>query len=503
MPDRIPFFLLFFLLVIANACDTSTLSGDFSDNQPPRTFLTVDRIDLSEVERLASRVDITWWGDDPDGYVVAYEFCIGERDQQEDPCYPENGEWERTERTDTTITLPITEGQDVDDVLFNIRAIDNEELRDPEGASVRFPIKNTPPEIRFDPTFTPPDTTYSIMSFGWEASDPDGDEDLHYLEVTMNMDPDDPEGSDWIRLNSDETFLTLDINQDETGGNGNVTADVYLGRAMRDIEETLENVHLNGDNTLYIRAYDQSLDQSSIATHEWFVKEQTSSILLLNDDNTVGAQGNISFHAGMLNELGYDFDFWDISEALIPSGNVLPTPFDPTLPLVMAQWDHIYFISSQLDHNLLYALEFTSSFLSQGGSIFVNIPSRAIPNQNRSAVFNFLPFSGFQELPEGESRFTLSSGSELEPLTDPLRPLTLANGSHNTYPMIAEGDANLLYNADFTLRGDHDISNLISASNLDQSILYFGIDMRDLTETSPLLETMEYFLTEHLGFEMN
>lgn len=502
MTERVPLLFIILLLLFTYSCDTASISGDFKENQPPRTFLSVDRIDLPDDERLASRVDITWWGDDPDGYVVAYEICIGEDQGPDDPCYPGNGGWERTERTDTTITLPLTPGEDTDDVLFSVRAIDNEGMLDPEAASVRFPIRNTPPNITFDPTFIPPDTTYSIMSFGWNATDPDGDADLNYIEMTMNMDEDDPEASDWIRLDREIDFITLEINQEEQDENGNVTADVFTGRALRAIDQTMNNVNLEGDNTLHIRAFDQSEAASNIAEHQWYIKRQTSNILFINDDNTGGAAGNISFHAEFLDENNLSYDFWDISAALIPSGNVLPTPFDPTLPLVMAQWEHIYFISNQLDRNLLYALEFTSEFLAQGGSFFVNIPSRSIPSHNREAVFNFLPFSGFQELPEGQSRFLLFRNSEITPLSEPLPELTLAAGAQDHFPLVPEGDANTLYEADF-IAGDHEYSRLISASNQARNILYFGIDMRDISEDSPLSETLEYFLLDHLGFEMN
>ncbi len=503
MPKRIPLPLPLLILFLISSCDTSSISGEFKENQPPRTFLSVDRIDLPDEQRLASRVDITWWGDDPDGYVVAYEICVGENEAPDDQCHPESEEWEYTESTDTTITLPLTPGQDTDDVLFSVRAIDNEGLRDPEGANVRFPIRNSPPEIFFDPTLTPPDTTYSIMSFGWEASDPDGDEDLNYIEMTMNLDEDDPDANDWIRLDRDINFITLQINPNDIDENGNATADLYLGRGMSPADDVVNNIRLEGNNTLHVRAFDQSEAQSRTAEHEWYIKEQTSNILFINDDNTAGAPGNVAFHTAFLDQLGITYDYWDISEALIPSGNVLPTPFDPTLPLVLAQWDHIYYISNSLERNLLYALEFTSDFLAEGGSMFINIPSRGISSQNEDAVFNFLPFSGFQELPAGESRFILFPNTEIESQNASIPDLTLASGSQNTLPLVPEGDANLFYNAEFTLRGEHEISRLIAASNNDQNILFFGIDMRDITEDSPLDQTMEYFLLDHLGFETN
>ena len=478
--------------MLTQGCD-DTLSGEFNENQPPRTFLTVEDINLEGDNRLASRVEVEWWGDDPDGYVVAYEICIG--DEGCDPAEEDTGNWERTESTDTTLVLPIPAGDDVADVLFSVRAIDNEGLRDPEGASVRFPIENSPPQINFDPTVTPPDTTYSFFSFGFIADDPDGEEDLNFYEVAVN---DTSEGN-WVEIDRDIDFFTLDVNQQDVNANGSVSADLLTGRALNDTGELLEGIELNEENTIYLRAYDQSLAQSELAEFEWYIKEQQSNILFINDDAGVSSSND---HLDMMQDLGLDqVDYWDISEAPIPSGEVMPVPIDPTLRLALSQWDHIYWVSNNLENNFLFASEATVDFRNEGGTMFVNIPSLPVSSQNEEPVFNLLPFSGFEETPPGQSRFVLSFGAELFPLQSPLSALELGTGFVNINPMTPEGGATSLYEGDFNDPDDHGFSKLLSAVSDDQNVLYFGISLLDFTDESPVDETLEYFLIDQLQFE--
>lgn len=494
MLKRLRLLLFIFLAgVVAYACE-DTLSGDFNENQPPRTFLAIDNINLPEDERLASRVDVEWWGDDPDGYVVAYEICIG--DEECDPGDTESENWEYTESTDTTLVLPIPEGEEIADVKFNVRAIDNEGLRDPEGASVIFPIENSPPEINFDPTQTPPDTTYSYLSFGFEATDPDGDEDLNFIEINVN----DPDEGEWVELDPETGFVTLEIDQDNMAEDGTYSAEVFVGRALNTTGEFIDGIELNSDNTLNIRAFDQSLAESNIAEFEWYIKEQTSNILFIND--VEGAtEGDRQFHSELLANAGYtEFDYWEIAESLIPAGDVLPTPIDPTLNNALAKWDHIYWVSDDLEHNFLFALEATIEFFDQGGTMFVNIPSRTVSSQNEEAVFSLLPTNAFEDPPPGQQRFTLPFGSELIPLIDELDPLELSTGYANINPMIPDGDAHELYDGDFSGGDDHDFSKLLSGITEDQSVVYFGITLRDFTEESPLEETLQYLL-DQLEFE--
>ena len=109
-----------------SSCETG-ITGDVIENQPPSTYMTIAGIDREDEFRLSSQIRISWWGNDPDGYVAGFEYAINDTFE---------GAWSFTTRTDSTFILPITEGQKVDDVLFKVRAIDNDGAKDPVGASL-------------------------------------------------------------------------------------------------------------------------------------------------------------------------------------------------------------------------------------------------------------------------------------------------------------------------------------------------------------------------------
>jgi hypothetical protein len=71
-----------------------------------------------------------------------------------------------TTRNDSLILLPIPRGERIADVVFEVRAIDNDGLKDPTPARTVFPIQNAPPMLRLSTFELPPDTTFSVISFG-------------------------------------------------------------------------------------------------------------------------------------------------------------------------------------------------------------------------------------------------------------------------------------------------------------------------------------------------
>src|SRR5690606_29285076 len=97
------FYPFLFLSLIMMSCD-SGLDGNRNENKPPNTSLTLNEINLPEGQRLNSQIRISWWGDDPDGYVTGYEIFIGDG-------YQDAGAvWTFTESTDSTFILPIEQG---------------------------------------------------------------------------------------------------------------------------------------------------------------------------------------------------------------------------------------------------------------------------------------------------------------------------------------------------------------------------------------------------------
>lgn len=481
-----------------SACDTG-LKGDLNENQPPSTFFTVNEINLPEDVRLVSQVNISWWGDDPDGYIVGYEFQIGD----------ENEPWVFTTRSDSTFVLPIEEGNMDADVRFSVRAIDNDGAVDPNPPSLVFPIRNSPPEIGFVSNETPPDSTFRVFSFGWNASDPDGDANLNRIEVALN------DSTEWQEIPVDITFLTVRI--DDTVEPA--TSQVFLGRGLNSSGITFDSINLDGDNEFYIRAVDNAGAVSPTAVHEWYIKRQTSRILFLNDYFGSNSNAIAQLHLDILADLGFtQIDYMDISDGLATGGRRVPfsqafpdrSLAQPTINLMLAEWDHIYWLSDNLDRHIGYGIEITTQFFDNGGTMFINIPTKNISPEN--PMFEFLPFERMEILPSGQQSFILANNSEIKPDDDFIdNPPFLAAGGNliSYYPIVPFGESVPLFEGDFRTRNpsfiggtsDFDGSKLISATNPDENIVFFGIRFQDLSADSDLSRLVELTCIEILGFQ--
>jgi hypothetical protein len=505
----LPFSIIALTLAGLVSCDAG-LTGNLKENQPPRTFLTVNEINLdqdnSTERRLVSQVLISWWGDDPDGYVVAFEYAITEREWVYTPETEGEVDWTRTERTDSVFVLPIPPGEKVADVRFTVRAIDNEGLRDPEGASVVFPIENSPPEVNIHRVATPqqemeapPDTTYHVASIGWTATDPDGDDNLSHFEVVMN-----DTLADWTRVPVDVSFLSFRIT--EPAGD-QTSATVYLGRSFTRSDIVLDNIRMNSENTFYIRAVDNAEATSPIDSFTWFIKEQTSRVLLINDFAGVARPDAMARHKQVLQDLGVtQYDYMETLDGVASGGQKVPIsrafhrPVDPTLNQVLAEWDHIYWVSDDMDRNITYALRSTLDFFENGGTMFVNIPTKRLEEDD--AIFNFLPFERMERVPPGGFvGFNVPRNARLLPVHPELSDtLTIIRDSRSSYPVFPAGDTRRFFDAEFRLLPFHDpnvdFSKLLVNGAPDNSIIYFGYQLERIEAGEGLNRTMRYFLQE-------
>jgi hypothetical protein len=468
-------FLSFSLLFLVS-CDTG-LDGNLKPNQLPKTYLTVNSINLPEGERLNSQIRISWWGDDPDGYVVGYEIHIGDRPEEA------SAVWTFTTRTDSTFILPIQQGNTDADVKFTVRAVDNDQDRDPEPPSLVFPIRNSPPRVQFVAQETPPDTTFNVFSFGIRATDPDGNANLNRIEISLNSTSD----ADWKEIAPNTQLLTMIIDEDDK-------ANVFIGRSLLNADLSFQQIRWNANNTFYVRSIDNAGAVSPVIQYEWFIKKKQSNVLFLNDYFGPNSQSVANLHMELLRSVGIDrVDYIDISDGSAIGGNrvVLSSAFPnrslaaPTINRMLAQWDHIYWVSDNLDRNIGYALELTFDFFQNGGTMFVNIPTKVLFDDN--PVLEFLPFERVQPVPQGQQSFIISNNAEVSAtIAVPNAPyLRFRRNLLASFPIIPFGETVELFNAPFRTRNAAGIinnfqgSNLISAMNPEQTILFFGIDLTE------------------------
>lgn len=509
--------LIILLFITIISCEDG-LKGDFSENLEPNTSLTLNSINLPEGERLLSQVNISWWGDDPDGFVIGYEFFIG------DPLNASEEDWVFTNKSDSIFILPIPQGSNDADVTFSVRAVDNEDLRDSSPSSLVFPITNTEPSIQFIANELPPDTTYRILSFGFIATDPDGDLNLNRIEIALN---DTSSENNWVEISVDADFVTLQI--DDTLSIPE--ARIFIGRNLRELDSKFSSVNLNQDNEFFIRSIDNAGSVSEVKSHVWYVKKQESKILFLNDYFGTSSNARAQLHLSVLENIGIDkVDYIDISDGVVSGGTrvALSNAFpdrdlaNPTINKMLAEWDYIYWISDDLNRNIGYALELTTQFFEEGGKMFINIPIEFISDQN--PIFQFLPFQGVQAPPEERNAefivqkctsIIASEGLGYNP------SLRFKANVFPSYPIIPFTESVDLFEAEFrtvlrnpTAIADYDGIKIVSAMNQEQSILYFGFDLNDFTTSSStcsdsegnlppsdLEGLLDYLIIETLGFE--
>lgn len=483
-----PLIILVLLNFLVISCD-SGLQGSLNENLPPNTSLTLNEINMPEGKRLVSQVNISWWGDDPDGYIAGYEFFIG------DPAERSEEDWQFTQKTDSVFILPIPEGNIEADVQFYVRAVDNDEARDPEPASLTFPIKNTAPSVSFPFNETPPDTTYRIFSFGIEADDPDGFENLNRIEIALN----DTSDSGWKEIELDVSFITLRV--DDTSEEP--MASVMIGRSAIESEITFESINLDAENEFFVRTIDNAGAISNVISHTWFIKKQRSKVLFLNDYYGFFSQDRKELHLSLLQSAGIgQVDYMDISDGEVSGGTRVPlsTAFphrslaEPTINMMLAEWDYIYWISDDLDRNIGYALEITSRFFDEGGKMFVNIPIELLGDRN--SIYQFLPFQGVENAtydePNRSPQFRIRNCTEVNAFQsirfDFSPELRFKENVFPTYPIIPFSESVPLFEADFSLllanpreSADYSGNSVISVMNSEGNLIYFGIDIDQFT----------------------
>ena len=299
----------FLLLILLGIIFLISCSEEFPDqpqgNLPPETgmFLYPD----STVSQQPSRLNVHWWGDDPDGLVIGYYFKWEGIDSN----------WTFTTRNDSTFSLPIgssdttynlfvsavddqgngkydlkvfQNGIDFGPEPFNDKngngVFDNGEtyydlgLIDPTPASTLFPIKNTSPVVSWNELSFLPDTSFPVITIAWNAFDLDGDKSITNIQIALN------DTNNFISLPGSVRLITLrGINLDST----NPEFEILINASSQNIySERLTGLILNGNNKILIRASDLSGATSEMiqlpdTNSTWYVKKPKGEVLIFDD----------------------------------------------------------------------------------------------------------------------------------------------------------------------------------------------------------------------------
>lgn len=160
-------------------------------NMPPETTLFVQ----GSLDTVNHVVRLFWFGSDPDGEILGYEFML------DNPAQPESAHWVFTTRTDSLFTIHSPAGYTMP--TFRVRAIDNSGAprpsdapvnapsgqRDPSPAVQDFQFSNQAPTVRFIQRLVPNDTTFASVTLAWTATDPDGNDQALRFQVGLDTVP--------------------------------------------------------------------------------------------------------------------------------------------------------------------------------------------------------------------------------------------------------------------------------------------------------------------------
>jgi hypothetical protein len=300
-------FLWLVALVLMVGCDSlknpflEPLDSAPLENQAPQThlFLTFEPDGMDTVysdtsddftvittrhlpDTTTSRQILYWWGEDPDGEVVAYHYR-----------WNFQSDWVRTLAEQDTFFLPLDVAYE--EFLFEVKAEDDQGELDPTPATLRIPVANSQPSIEFSINSNPvagsnPNVThitFPTRTFSWTVTDIDGLETINQIRY---------------KLDATDIWHFLD---------GNVTS-----ITLEDIEPGL--------HTFYVQAIDTAGAASNLlqfpdssdaaAPNGWRVIEPVGDILLIDDyklddgtthtfytdilDSLVGPEGYSTFEVG-------------------------------------------------------------------------------------------------------------------------------------------------------------------------------------------------------------
>ncbi|MFQ5604825.1 MAG: hypothetical protein ACE5HS_16260 [bacterium] len=326
-----------------------------SANQPPETHLSVFLADSAAVvDTSSSQLVLHWWGDDADGLVIGFVYSFFGKPSLSDTLDARGLKGFTTALSDT-FNVPV--GPNDTTFTFYISAVDNEEAVDPTPAFQAFPVENSPPEIQFRLNSLPIDTTFPVVTFSWNATDIDGQQDLEFFEFAINP----PVGSEipWRRLAPEKSFVTL------TPDSGLIT---------------------DSDNRFLVRAADRGQAFSNILEYPgegeiWYVKDKVGNLLFIDDFTSEDESVSRGFFKELFDAAGEAFSIYDLARNGLPASFL---DFTETLKL----FDKIVWWADG-SPTLAASQQGIISYLGAGGHILLTGFEGAALQDRSQWIFNF------------------------------------------------------------------------------------------------------------------
>jgi len=477
-------------MIFISACNEKITDSPIANKAPiTKVFLIPD----STVSQQQSTIKLHWSGDDPDGFVVGYYISWNGHD------------WTFTPKNDSLFALQIGA---VDTTFnFKVSAVDNSGngvydaqitqnnisyghepftdvngngvhdgdepftdigLIDPNPAALKLPIKNTAPTIEWNILSTHPDTSFTVMSFGWNANDIDGDNTIQNLNIALN------DTTNFVSINGGVKMITI---KTKDFANANPLMDILIDGDPNNLaanEITGQKIKLPGliydaNNIFYVQVVDISGAKSiwlssSIQKNSkpgWFVKKPKGKIVIVDDykksDNAPG------FYSSMLGDSLQLYGKYDVYDIYTQKPPFLNSTFLETIKL----FDAVLWYADN-DPSLDLASSSVQKYTTFGGKIFFSLQFPQAVDMTQ--IQGFLPV-----IPDSSDYLTfLPTGA------------TVTDASANGYPQLqvtsslARARSFYLSNIGVTpiyFFPSHEMKGYIGFENNEKNIFFIGMPL--------------------------
>lgn len=476
------------LYILLGMILVSCRKGEPISGNNPETSLFLEEIRLPDSLRLSTVVKLYWKGFVQNGYITGYEISTNS-----------GSTWGYTHNTDSTFVFLVPPGEQVADIQFMVRSLDNYGRKDPSPATLKIPVKNTPPVLVL--TDSIPDSVYTVFSMSWNLTDIDGDATLDSVQLRMN-------GGEWVGISSQTQLITF---LPESASSSGVTNLKLLGGTTgKDLGQKLPGAVLEGMNQLMIRGKDKSGAFSNEEVSRSFYLRKIHSDLLVIDVYPSDPSAR-SLYKTVLDEVypGYDFvSFYDNNR------KYQPKYWNIAFKEWISLYDKVFWYSSRGAYNgteassglmLETAAQSLQSYLNQGGKLLVISSLPGIDtNYNfvpTSPIFTLLPIDTLSTS-LGQARMqTDSSVVPVNGVNYPLlQPSQFLTGVSPFHP---EPGTDIIYRAQITPSqgwvGPRVVGVRQRGTNGKAQLFYFSLDMHYLNGGGTVPMFFNRVLKEEFG----
>lgn len=450
--------------------------GEALENQAPDTHLAVKSIERSGADRLNSKVQMSWYGTDIDGYITGYALSL------------DSLNWKLTTSQDSTFLFSIPAGSDTADITLYIRAIDNQGAEDPSPAKLVFPLKNAPPVAEVYQESQSLGQALGVLTYRWTATDPDGNESISGAEIRFN-------GGNWIPIDPKQPMLTFVLEPDAGGGMG-TTASLYYGNALQPTANGIEGLVENAENIFQVRISDIAGAVSAVDSALAVTLVRPTSDLLMVSGQTAAVTAS---YQGWLDSISVSYDILDLNAN---GGELRPYYWNPTFRHILSQYDRVLAVtnsdnaldpvSGTTQPLLAHMAAALQSFTTQGGKLMTSTAFG--PNTDFTPYIGAFPMDGIVTS-SGQVRLVPDSAlvPQVAGLYPDLHPASIVIGIS---PLVASADAQPFYRAQLTKLSGWQGDNLVAVrraylgNNIHINEVFFSVELHRVASSNQAMQDL-------------